>query len=411
MSRNFTQAATEITGPILKDHLPLALPAADDGHQTVGIERQGHRRVATKRGVSARDIGPTLDTRTPSVYGLAFAACKLACRRHGADVILDGASVVTLDLIRDTARDRAEKLDAHHTARVQRWEADTAAPTRAGSVLAWIDAQEADTLRVVSVPRRLATMTRAYGHAANYRRAVEAAVQRDRIETGKQEARDTWTAAVQTPEEAALWPAMRPGLEAAHEAARDMLSALGLSRLGRAYPLAYAAARASQGAALDDICADGLPRTGRPADVLAWIDRAPAVRENVKKNLQRARALYPSAAACTIEAHAYALGVDGGRAMKSTYSRNRSADLDTPTLRDWIAEEDHAEVIARTDLELARAMRPHAPADWAHGLSPATAARYRKAAALRVKRAQGDAGATAAMPITAAPYKRGGTVR
>lgn len=184
----------------------------------------------------------------------------------------------------------------------------------------------------------------------------------------------------------------------AHRAARDLLGALGVNRLGRAYPLAYCAARSG---ALFSMDLGAAEMTAQLADELKTTPRA------LTMQLTRARRALPSVKADRDRRdHAAALGmVDaGGIARKPTNSRTHSADLDP---RDRRPEEAPMRTVVdesilidrlRESLTMCAAMAACAPLGvkitapdrrpaWARNLKGATATRLAHAAKLRERRA------------------------
>src|SRR5436190_8431288 len=146
------------------------------------------------------------------------------------------------------------------------------------------------------------------GMAANWRRSLDRQRQRDAEDASERAATDGFMPRVmQSPGELS-------GLtrDAAHTAARDALSALGLARLGKVYPLAYAAARGAQLALLTD------------APMRAVAAELGYAEDSLRKILTRAGKRIPSAAVLPLDAHLAAIGeLDaGGVALKPTRSRN-----------------------------------------------------------------------------------------
>lgn len=98
-------------------------------------------------------------------------------------------------------------------------------------------------------------------------------------------------------------------VDQAHARARDLLAALGLPRMGKAYPLAYVAARFSSAVALaDDDEAMALIASELGYDPTAGNGRGGG--DTFRKAISRARAAVPSAARFPMAAHLDILGVD-----------------------------------------------------------------------------------------------------
>jgi hypothetical protein len=106
-------------------------------------------------------------------------------------------------------------------------------------------------VKEAAVPAKMCTMKILYGHACNLRRGLIRDRERQ-SKLGALEAREHGFVAHA--------PSMAHGIPAdpreAHEAARGMLGELGLARLGKAYPMAYAAAREAAGMTGDEIAAE-----------------------------------------------------------------------------------------------------------------------------------------------------------
>lgn len=124
----------------------------------------------------------------------------------------------------------------------------------------------AETPTPAGLPFELASMTRLIGMASNMRRTLD----RDRARDA-QDCADRAAAAF-SPGLAHLQEQERAetGPDAAHGRARDMLSALGLPRLGRAYPVAYTAARSAQGVELETVAAEMGARDADALRLKAW---------------------------------------------------------------------------------------------------------------------------------------------
>lgn len=166
-------------------------------------------------------------------------------------------------------------------------------------------------------------------------------------------------------------PETRGTVEGAHEAARSMLGSLGLSRLGKCYPAAYAAARVASGWDIADIATE----IGAPSAEAAW------------KNVRRAAARIPSGATHSAAAHADLLGLDGGRALKPAKSRNEAGSM---SQEPRTKPDTDAPVTTRQIAPAPRRGADDRPS-WTRTLSPATAARLLHASEL--KRADAEAAA------------------
>lgn len=266
-----------------------------------------------------------------------------------------------------------------------------------------------------------ATFTRMSGIAANYRRSIDRTRIREEQEAGERAATEGFRVpsfADTLSELAELHPV------AAHRAAREALSALGLPRLGKAYPLAYAAVRgiaersachelgigadsrtdgaarvavskalSKARAAVPSYSPDAPEGTGRPSDVLRWIS-------NAERGAER----------FTFNGHLSALMLldSEGRSVKASYSRTHSADLDTrdrtsqdSALRSGIispevsASKTRKMSAAQVGASLRRAgtrerlttVGPHASQHWREGLTDVQRARLMRASELRRLRA------------------------
>lgn len=166
--------------------------------------------------------------------------------------------------------------------------------------------------------RPLATFGRMTGVASNFRRSLD----RRRVAEAKAAATGSGFDAEPTGVAEARTALATISPEAAHAAARDALAALGLPRMGRAYPLAYAALR---GTAERDALAELGIGTHSASDG--------AARVAVSKALSKARKAVPSAARWDFAGHLQALHLldTGGVALKprqSTRETGKGADMD-----------------------------------------------------------------------------------
>lgn len=204
-----------------------------------------------------------------------------------------------------------------------------------------------------------------YGEARNLRRSLDRR-RATEADHAAREAAENFAASIviaDDPEDVRSTP------EDARDRAIEMLSALGLPRLGKCFPVAYRAARAATETGADIIARE--LHTTVPA-----LDMAQS----------RARKRIPSLNAHGRAAHADALHLpDGGIALKPTRTRTESADLGAT---DWRCKpETVAPVTVRTDRRLIR--KNDRKPDWTRGLSATADARLAKAAELR--RARRDA--------------------
>lgn len=268
------------------------------------------------------------------------------------------------------------------------------------------------------------TFTHLYNWACNLRRSLDRQRARDLTEGANRAAEDAFTAELVAAEEGdraagaltertefvpvdgkpnryrigTSYGVRLADTGTAHRAARDLLSDLGVNRLGRAYPLAYCAARSG---ALFSMDLGAAEMTAQLADELKTTPRA------LTMQLTRARRALPSVKADRDRRdHAAALGmVDaGGIARKPTNSRTHSADLDP---RDRRPEEAPVRTVVSEEMLTIRlgeylgavvALTACAPLGvkvttpdrrpaWARSLKGATAARLAHAAKLRDRRA------------------------
>jgi hypothetical protein len=286
-----------------------------------------------------------------------YAAAKLAMQssEYSHDDRLDCSAAIIGRLMAD-AQDHMNRVPAKHGA--------------ARDVLAYMRRAE---LRAPSygetIPSSLASFSRMSGMAANFRRSL------DRRRAAEDRAMAASAASADfTPRmaEDATTDLATQRPEAAHAAAREALAALGLPRLGRAYPLAYAAVRA-------------IPERTALAELGIGSHAASdgATRVAVSSALSRARKAVPSAQRWDMAEHLRAVGLldTEGCAMKPTRSRNTSANLDTRERTsqrhmDAALEQRHTAPDPRSE-----------PADWTRDLAPATDARLARAVELRRMRA------------------------
>lgn len=248
-----------------------------------------------------------------------------------------------------------------------------------------------------AVPAEMATMKILLSHASNLRKSLLR--DRNRQERlGAIEARERGFVA--------HVPSMSYGAPAdpaeAHRAARAMLGELGLARLGKAYPLAYAAARAAAGMLEREVATE------------LGVSRGTFV-----STLSRQAAKVPSGHTHSYRAHADALHVDEHRDLPrvkaaaglSEATRERSGDTvpntGTPSRSEAAAAAyraeygPHAELPARgrkaivsehpvSERRLAGGRRKwngKTAAEWTTGLHPATRGRLHRSAEIQRERA------------------------
>lgn len=288
-----------------------------------------------------------------SVTARAFAAAKLSMRgaNYSDTERLEFAAYAVARVMEDAAS----------------WQPDTVHGS-AADVLKYVRRMEVrtDVLNSAAerVPAELATFTRLSGMAANYRRGIDRDRARDAEHAATQAASEDFTPRMGAAELAPVSP------RAAQLAAMEALASIGLPRLGRAFPLAYAAVRDGNA----ELCAAelGAPNAGA-----------------FRVRLNAARKCIPSAKRYSFAEHLNATGLldAGGRSVKGTHA----AKLDGPSkaLRTRDGATHPAPPVfpvdARTDRRLIR-KRATAP-EWTLSLHPATAARLRRAAELRKARA------------------------
>lgn len=202
-----------------------------------------------------------------------------------------------------------------------------------------------------------------YGQAANYRRGLDR-LRIHEAEIAALNAAENFSRSLVIQD---IAEPLRSTPDACHEAARDMLGKLGLARLGRAYPMAYRAARASTEAAADDIATE-----------LGY-----ASVDTMTRACDRARTRIASVKTHERAAHADALDIlSGGIALKPSRSRTEAADHEN----DWRTKPARvAPVKTRTDKRIIR--KHDRKPDWTRDLPKTTDARLAKAAELRRARA------------------------
>lgn len=293
-----------------------------------------------------RDPGLSLEEAASRCFG----AARLALRgeRWGYTFQIDCAADVLADVLAETLRNPKRG--------------------RPADVLAWIDFAErfptAAARFTDGVAREALSMTRLYGMASNWRRAEER--DRDRIrKAGAARVRLTDGSTGPMAERAAASPA------AARETAVDILGQLGLARLGKLYPVAYAAAREADGLTGDEIAAElGV--------------KAPTLR----KQISRASDRVPSAAAYGYREHAEALRVDEYRpAGKRGQNVDPMSGPDANAWRGAGGPVPEYPVNVRHTEPTAPAWNGEDCADWAKSIRPSAAARLAQAARLQRERA------------------------
>lgn len=230
--------------------------------------------------------------------------------------------------------------------------------------------------RVATIPADLATFTRLYGLASNYRRGVERQRERDIADAmlNAERASDfhAFTEAPASEVGGTPWQARRTALE--------LLRTIGLlgesesPHWGPVWTLAYASARAVESAEWDG---NGIARDA----VAEELELTP---DALRQHLSRAVARIPAAATHTRAQWAEALYVPtGGVALKPSRSRTLSADMGTRQNgpRDYLKPEDHARVESRRDGRIIR--RTDRLSDWGKALAKGTPAQRRTAARLQ----------------------------
>lgn len=226
--------------------------------------------------------------------------------------------------------------------------------------------------RITTIPAELATFTRLYGLASNYRRGVERQRDRDMADALlNAERAESFVPYVEAPASetgGTPWGARRTALE--------LLRTIGLlgeseaPHWGPLWTLAYSAARAIESAE------DGIGR----AEIAEELELS---AETLRQHLSRAVARIPAAGVHTRAQWADALYVPlGGVALKPSRSRTLSADMGTRHNgpRDYVKPEDHAPVESRRDGRIIR--RTDRLSDWGKALKTGTPAQRRTAARL-----------------------------
>lgn len=259
--------------------------------------------------------------------------------------------------------------------------------------LDWCESRPA-TVRMLAVediahiPAVAYSMTALCHEAANYRRSIDRRRKRDDADAQRQAQRFSTGGKLELERPTAPTP------EAAHETARELLSALGLPRLGRAYPVAYGAARRMLMVEAQTVRQGKLAgkTTGR-----AMLTESDATGEQCAAELglthsayrkalsaERIARVIPSVTVRSIEAHADALGIetDASPARKATATRMAATDIGDRA-NGWRGKEapmpDAAPVTVRMDPNMIRAAQ--AP-DWTKDLPAGTRARLAHAAAI-----------------------------
>lgn len=241
------------------------------------------------------------------------------------------------------------------------------------------DAAEAlrlpDCSAVDFIPRELGSFTRMSGLASNFRRSLDRRRAAEDAAAAAAAATEDFRPKIATPDAASVAVELAPvDMKAAHAAAREALAGLGLSRLGKAYPLAYAAVRGitEQDAALE-------------LGIGARSATDGARRKAVSVAMKRARNAVPSyAAGMDRDAHMHALPLldTGGVAMKAKQSQRVASGLVSERERMSQRHMDAA-CIVRTEQP-----QPVAgPADWVQDLPANTERRLRRAVELKRERA------------------------
>lgn len=229
------------------------------------------------------------------------------------------------------------------------------------------------------IPQDAGSFTRCANLAANYRRGLDRQRARDEREANANAAHDGM---IGPGPDAALIRPVAPTADAAHAAARDMLSDLGLPRLGKAYPLAYTAAR-SVVAKEARLTPEGKP-TGeavyrtQPADLataaaeLGYTGKTPS--KALGMALKRAADSIPSVAVKSREQHCSALGIEPSvsPARKASATRTHSADLGE---QGWRGKDSPGPDAAAVKLRKGEVAADIAPPEWTADLPAGTRAR------------------------------------
>lgn len=225
-----------------------------------------------------------------------------------------------------------------------------------------------------AVPAAVLSFSRLYGMANNWRRGEERARKRA-AEGAKISGQQDGSGEDQT--RAAATP------DAARQTAVDTLDGLGLARLGKLYPVAYAAAREQYGLTGDEIAAE--------------LGVKPAT---LRKQISRAADRVPSAATYTAADHADALRVD--EYAQQGAHRGHAATMAQDWRGDGGATPEHPASVRQT-APTAQPWDGSTAADWAATIPASTAARLAYAAKLQRDRAR----ARSAMDRTAARLAAG----
>ena len=260
---------------------------------------------------------------------------------------------------------------------------------RPADVLAWMDyAERYPTLArryADGVPHESATMTRLYGLASNLRRTLDRDRVRDAADIAERDRRGGFHAG--TPGAAPPSPAPLDAASA-HETARDLLGGLGLARLGKLYPVAYAAARDGHGSTAEEIAAELAMTPG-----------------NLRVHLNRSAKKVPSAQLFSPAAHAEALSVDiywtpsgksGAEALPAE-DRYRAGDR-TPNTATTVPA---APVTVRRVKPTRKPWTGKRHAAWVEYLTPNTAARLDAAARISRERSAARTSAERSAILTA----------
>lgn len=246
------------------------------------------------------------------------------------------------------------------------------------------------------LPADAASFRRLVNLAANWRRSVEAARRRDDEDAAERGRND----AGEDPALAALLRPVSPTADDAHRAAREMLTALGVPRLGKLYPVAYTAAR--QYIAREAQTDETGRETGRAALVTRPADTAAAAAElgmtpaalRKAQSAERIARNLPSVSYRGAAEHGALLGLEvpASPARKASASRNASA-----TLGDSLRGRETHRKVAPSPISCRMGERREVtPPAWVETLPRTTAARLETAARMRAERAAAKDAATRA---------------
>lgn len=292
-------------------------------------------------GTAPHTMGPVLTYQEAASRCFAAARMALKGEKWGHTSQVDCAADVLTDVLSATL--------------------PTARTGRPADVLRWVAFCErfptAARRYAEGIPAAALSFTRLYGMASNWRRA----------EVSRRERTDkvSLTAAVAGMMEQSREPG-EPGT--ARATAVELLDGLGLARLGKLYPVAYAAARESDGLTGDEI-----------ADELSM---APAT---LRKQISRAASKVPSSNVHGYREHAEALRIDEHRpAGKRQNGLLNPGGTDSNEWRGNGAQTPDAGPLTITHVEpQTTAWDGSQTAQWANGLRPSTAARLAHAARLQ----------------------------